>query len=163
MKNQDKNTLAYVVEKKMIELGLNQTTLANKAGVEQPIISRLINGGKYVGTSNIYEILKALGFLQEENRTSSPLMPQELKEVFPDLEYIYGSKNPGIKQALSSNIREFKESVRKDMIADKYIEKIDNLEEAVKDLQAKLNDSKLEEYATTVEPLPENGTKKEKM
>lgn len=81
-------------------------------------------------------------------------VPSELREVCPDLLYIFSSKNPGVKQALSSNIREFRESIKKDEAAAERDNRITNLEKTVEQLvkdKAKLKKS------TRVEPSGTSG------
>jgi len=86
------------------------------------------------------------------------LMPSELRAVYPDLEYIFNSKNPGVKQALSSNIREFKESVIKDEKAAQRDAKIEKLEEDVRELKNR----ERQDCSGTKEKKRESSIKKKK-
>ena len=86
------------------------------------------------------------------------LMPSELRAVYPDLEYIFSSKNPGVKQALSANIREFKESVIKDEKAAERDAKIDKLEEDVRELKNR----ERQDCSGTKEKKRESSIKKKK-
>lgn len=77
-------------------------------------------------------------------------MPPELRAVYPELEYVFSSKNVGVKQALSFNIKEFKESVIKDEKADKRDVQIASLEERVNELMGKIEQ---QEKLSTIKQL----------
>lgn len=54
--------------------------------------------------------------------------PPDLKPLLPDLEYIYKSGNKGVKNALTSNIKEFKNDVEKDDAIQKHEQRLEKLE-----------------------------------
>lgn len=107
MKSQDKNTLAYLVQKAMDNMGLKQEDLAEKTGVKQPVISRLVNGGKNIGTKNIFEILKALNLLNDIDLMCSVGCDEELREVCKKVKSVRDSQSHWW-DSLQQNINSFK-------------------------------------------------------
>lgn len=63
-----KNTLVDLIKKAMDEKGFRQLDLAAKAGVPQPVVSRLLAGSVNIKVDSIYKILSALDLLNEEKK-----------------------------------------------------------------------------------------------
>lgn len=139
--NRDKYTplgLAFAEKLRTLRSETSQDKLAEKTGMSQSRIARIEKGSEpraseliafseYFGVS-ICELLD----LQESSNGYIPTMPDALKSVYPDLEYIYRSQNSGIQQALTSNVREFKGAIERDANRDA---RINELEKIVRELK----------------------------
>jgi len=124
------------------KLKISQSRVARIESGADPYASEIIAMSDFFGLT-IYELLE-LPIPKNESD-----MPKELQALYSDLKYIFTEGSPNIKQALTSNIREFKESALKDGRAAEQDARISKLE------------TEFENYKKTHSPGPSSGTPEE--
>ena len=97
----------------MLKQGIKQNALSKKSGVNQPAISRLLNGSINIKVDNIFHVLNALGLLNTGDiKNDCPIScDQDLQDLCKKVKTIMDSKT-GFSDALRANIHAFEESVK---------------------------------------------------